>query len=288
VVRLAKLIKHGDLGAKKRMIESNLVLVHAVAREYRGRGVQFEDLVQEGTVGLVRAVDRFDPRRGVKFSTYAVWWIRRSMFDALASSNVIRVPAKANQQLAAIHRAEAELERIGPQRASDWAIAERTQLSVATVRSLRTAARVTVSLDQPVGEDTLPLGDLVADDRSVEPSEDAIRCEDRHEVSTMLRLLPGRHREVLTRRFGLNDMPTQSHQEIGEWLGVGDERSRQIEREALHRLRSIAATLARAASPPQATFRQAGTGSAPISRSRQNWRRPPARFPRSGYRRSRR
>jgi DNA-directed RNA polymerase sigma subunit (sigma70/sigma32) len=118
------------------------------------------------------------------------------MFDALAGSNVIHIPAKAKQQLAAIHRAEAELERIGPQRASDCAIAQRTQLSVATVRSLRAAARVTVSLDQPVGEDTLPLGDLVTDDRAVEPSENAIRCEVRHEVSTMLRLLPGRLREV--------------------------------------------------------------------------------------------
>ena len=102
--RLAKRIKHGHLEARERMIESNLVLVHAVARDYRGRGVQFDDLVQEGTVGLVRAVDGSDPRRGVKFSTCAVWWIRRSMFDALAGSNLIRVPAKANQQLAAIHR----------------------------------------------------------------------------------------------------------------------------------------------------------------------------------------
>ena len=115
------------------------------------------------------------------------------------------------------------------------------------MRSLRAAARVTVSLDEPVGEDMTPLGDLVADDRAVDPSAAAIELEDREEISAMLCLLPERHREVLIRRYGLNHGPVHSHEEIAQWLGVGEERSRQIEREALHRLRSISAPSARAA-----------------------------------------
>jgi DNA-directed RNA polymerase sigma subunit (sigma70/sigma32) len=110
------------------------------------------------------------------FSTYAVWWIRRSIHEAIASANVIRIPTKANQQLAAVRRAEADLRRIGPRRASDAAIAEHTQLSETTVRSLRAAARVTASLDEPVGEDTTPLGDLVADERVVDPSASGSRA----------------------------------------------------------------------------------------------------------------
>jgi RNA polymerase primary sigma factor len=246
-VALAKRIEQGDLDAKDEMIESNLGLVHALARTYRGRGVPFDDLVQEGTVGLVKAVERFDHRREVKFSTYAVWWIRRSILDALAGSNVIRIPAKANRQLAAVRRAEAELARIGRGRASDAEIAERAELNETTVRSLRAAARVTVSLDDPVGEDMTPLGDLVADDRAVDPSAAAIELEDGDEISAMLCLLPERHREVLIRRYGLNHSPVHSHEQIAQWLGVGEERSRQIEREALHRLRSISAPSARAA-----------------------------------------
>lgn len=246
-VALAKRIEHADLDAKQEMIERNLGLVHALARTYRARGVPFDDLVQEGTVGLVKAVERFDYRRQAKLSTYAVWWIRRSMLDALAGSNVIRIPSKANRHLAAVRRAEAELERIRPRRASDAEIAERADLDETTVRFLRAAARVTASLDQPVGEDTTRLGDLVADDQAVDPSVAAIELEDRDEVSAMLRLLPERHREVLIRRYGLNDGPVFSHEEIGKWLGVGDERSRQIEREALHRLRSIAASSAQEA-----------------------------------------
>ena len=244
---LAKRIEHGDLDAKQEMIESNLGLVNAVARTYRGRSVPFDDLVQEGTVGLVKAVERFDPGREVKFSTYAVWWIRRSILDALAGSNVIRIPLKANRQLAAVRRVEAELERSGPRRASDAEIAERTELNETTVRSLRTAARVTASLDDPVGEDMTPLGNLVADARAVDPAESAIAREDRKDLSAMLRLLPERHREVLIRRYGLNASPVHSHEEIAQWLGVGEDRSRQIEREALHRLRSISAPSARAA-----------------------------------------
>jgi RNA polymerase sigma factor (sigma-70 family) len=183
----------------------------------------------------------------VKFSTYAVWWIRRAILDAMASSQVIRMPTKARQQLAAVRRAESELERVGRGNASDEAIARRTELSPTTVRSLRTAARVTASLELAVGEDTTSLGDLIGDERAVDPPEEAIAQESRDEVRTMLRLLPKRHREVITRRYGMNDGRAQSHEEIGEWLAVGAERSRQLEREALHRLRSIAAGLTRAA-----------------------------------------
>jgi len=244
---LARRIECGDLEAKERLIVSNLGLVVAVARTYGGGTVPFADLVQEGTIGLVRAVEKFDHRRGLKFSTYAMWWIRRSILDAIADSNVIRIPAKANQQLAAVRRAEAELGQAGERRASDSAIAEHAQLSLATVRSLRTAPQVTASLDQPVQEDAVSLGELLADDRAVDPSESAIAGESRREVSAMLGLLPERHREVLIRRYGLSDGRAQSHEEIGLWLGVGEERSRQIEREALHRLRSTAQTSALAA-----------------------------------------
>ena len=246
-VQLARRIEAGDLRAKEQMIESNLRLVFAIARSYRGRGVPFADLVQEGTIGLVRAVERFDHRRGLKFSTYAVWWIRRSLLDAVAGSQVIRIPAKANQQLSAVRRAEAELERGGRARAQAEAIAERTGLSVHTVRSLRRTARVTASLDEPVGDDMTALGDLVADEGAEDPIERAIAREDQREVSAMLRLLPARHREVVVRRYGLNQDRAQTHEEIGRWLGVGEERSRQIEREALHRLRTIASPRARAA-----------------------------------------
>ena len=245
-VSLAKRIERGDLEAKERMIESNLRLVFAIARSYRGRGVPFADLVQEGSVGLIRAVERFDHRRGLKFSTYAAWWIRRSVLDAVAGAQVIRIPAKASQQLSAVRRAEAELERLGRRQASNAAIAARTGLSPHTVRSLRSAARVAASLDEPIGEDPTPLGDRVADERAEDPSESAIACEDRQQVTAMLRLLPPRHREVLVRRYGLNHR-AQSHQEIGQSLGVGEERSRQIEREALHRLRVVACPPARAA-----------------------------------------
>src|SRR5262245_16157410 len=130
---------------RQALVESNLRLVRAVARTYLGSGVPLEDLVQEGTVGLVRAAERFDDRRGVKFSTYAVWWIRRSMRDAIAAAKVIRIPAKANRQLAAVRRAEADLGRHGPGNGSDAAIARVTDLSTKTVHSVRGAAQVIAS-----------------------------------------------------------------------------------------------------------------------------------------------
>ena len=242
-VHLARRIERGDLRAREQMIESNLRLVFTIARCYRGRGVPFADLVQEGTIGLIRAVERFDHHRSLKFSTYAVWWIRRSLLDAVAGSQMIRVPAKANQQLAAVRRAEAE---IGGRPQAE-AIAERTGLSPRAVESLRATARVTASLDESIGDDMNVLGDLVPDERAEDPGECAIAREAQRQVSDMLRLLPARHREVVVRRYGLNHERTQTHDEIGRSLGVGEERSRQIEREALHRLRAIVCCKARTA-----------------------------------------
>ena len=244
-VRLAKRIERGDLQAKQQMVECNLRLVLAIARPYRGRGVPFPDLVQEGMVGLVRAVERFDHRRGLKFSTYAVWWIRRSVLDAISGERTIRIPAQARQQIAAVRDAEADLRRDGAA-PSEEAISERTGLSRGSVHALRDVARVTVSLDQSTDDEAANLGELIADPDGIDPSDQAAESQDRAEVWAMLRLLPERHREVVMRRYGLG-RSAQSHQEIGAWLGLGEERSRQLEREALHRLRELATRTRQAA-----------------------------------------
>jgi RNA polymerase primary sigma factor len=246
-VMLARRIALGDTSARQRMVESNLGLVHAVARGFHAPGVPLDDLVQEGTIGLTRAAELFDPDRGAKFSSYATWWIRRSIRDAIADSKIIRIPPKANRQLAAVRRAETELKRLGPGRASDAEIAQLTELGAGTVRTLRTAAQVTASLDEPAGQDTTPLGDLIADRESADPVDTAIAREQRERVWAMLRLLPKRHRDVVVRRYGLIGGVAQTHVEIARALGIGEERSRQLERESLHRLRSAAETAAQAA-----------------------------------------
>jgi RNA polymerase primary sigma factor len=236
--RLAKLIERGDVGAKQRMIEANLRLVAVVARSYRGRGAPFVDLVQEGTIGLAHAVERFDYRRGLKFSTYAVWWIRRSVLDAVASAELIRLPPAASQHLAAVRRAEFELEseRRAP---SPAAIADRTGLNLQTIRSLQSAAQVTRSLDEPIGVVGTPLVELVADDAATDPADQSQTRQAAHDLSRLLACLPKRQREVLERRYGLSERCPESHRQIAFSLGIGEERSRQIEHEALRRLRSI-------------------------------------------------
>src|SRR5215204_2852721 len=213
------------------MIESNLGLVHAMAAAYRGRGVANDDLVQEGTVGLIQAVDRFDPDRGVKFSTYAAWWIRRALIDALGQARVIRMPDKAERSLGAVRRAETELRGPTSGSASDEAVAERTGLSAERVRSLRTAARVTASLDEPVGENGAPRAELVADPDPVDPWRHLDDLETRRRAWSL--------REVLVRRYGMAGGEAQTHAQIAAALGIGDERSRQLENEALRRLRAL-------------------------------------------------
>jgi RNA polymerase primary sigma factor len=238
-IRLAKRIERGDLAAKREMIERNRRLVLSIAQRYRGRGAPFDDLVQEGTIGLVRAVEKFDHRRGLKFSTYAVWWIRRSLANAVVDARTIRIPSNASDRLAAIHRAERELERLAPGSPSTEAIAERTGFSVRRVRVLREAASVTASLDEPVGEDGSALGELIADRQAVDPWRHADERDTHRQLWSVVGTLPDRHREVLLRRYGLRGEEPETHAEIGARIGVGEERSRQLEREALHRLRSL-------------------------------------------------
>jgi len=244
-IGLAQRIEQGDAAATDEMIVRNLRLVRALAARYSGRGVPFEDLVQEGTIGLMRAVEKFDHRRGLKFSTYAVWWIRRSLLDAIGEARTIRIPAAAARQMAAVRATDAELRRSGDA-PTDEAIAQRAGISQATVSVLRAAPHVSASLDQPVDDGSVALGELIADD-----APDAVslaeQAETRRQLWAVLRLLPERHRQVLARRYGLLGDRAQTHNEIGAWLGVSDERSRQLEREALHRLRELGDRVPRAA-----------------------------------------
>jgi RNA polymerase primary sigma factor len=236
---LARRAERGDGDARDELVERNLGLVWTIADRYRGRGVAFEDLLQEGAVGLVRAVERFDHRRGVRLSTYAAWWIRRALMDALANGRPIRVPPAARRQMAAIQRARAELRRMRSQSPTTDDIAERTRLSPRTVLALQAVPQVGVSLDEPIGDDPTPLGELISDPSARDASEGLERRETSRQLWSLLRRLPERQREVLVRRYGLGGDRAQSHQEIGAWLGVGEERSRQIERQALHWLRTM-------------------------------------------------
>jgi RNA polymerase primary sigma factor len=220
-------------------ITSNLGLVHSLAQAYRGRGVSYDDLVQEGTVGLVQAVERFDEHRDVRFSTYAAWWIRRALIDALGQARTIRIPAKARRSMAAVGRAESELRALASGSPTPDAIAERAGLSVERVHTLHGAARVTASLDEPVGEDGAQLADLVPDPDPVDPWRRLDEKETRREIRSRLRVLPERQREVLVRRYGLGGDEGRTHGEIATSLGIGEERSRQLEHEALHRLRVL-------------------------------------------------
>jgi RNA polymerase primary sigma factor len=236
---LARRVERGDGHARDELVERNLGLVWTIADRFRGRGVPFEDLLQEGAVGLVQAVERFDHRRGVRLSTYAAWWIRRALMDALVDARPIRVPPAARRQMAAIQRARAELRRMRAQSPTTDDIAERTRLSPRTVRALQAVPIVGASLDEPVGDDPTPLGELISDPSGREASERLEKRETARQLWSLLRRLPERQREVLVRRYGLRGDQVQSHQEIGAWLGVGEERSRQIERQALHWLRMM-------------------------------------------------
>ncbi|MDH5333601.1 MAG: sigma-70 family RNA polymerase sigma factor [Thermoleophilia bacterium] len=250
-VELAKRIERGDDDAKQTMIQSNLRLVVSIAKNYRNQGLPFLDLIQEGTLGLIRAVEKFDWRRGFKFSTYATWWIRQAVARALADkARTIRMPVHIVERMQKINRAERSLWTTLGREPRIEEIADEANITVQQVLEVRAAARTSASLDAPVGEaEDAVLGDFVAGDEPL--PEETVELNLR---SQALRLalceLPTRERDVLVMRYGLDGGEPRTLEEIGRTLGLTRERVRQIELESLRRLAGLRQVQAIAAVGP--------------------------------------
>jgi RNA polymerase primary sigma factor len=240
-LELAAKVQQGNDEARSRMIECNLRLVVKIARAYEHYGLPLLDLINEGNIGLMKAVERFDPTRGVRFSTYAVWWIRQAIVRALANqSKTIRLPVHAGQKLAAMRRVANELRQDLGRDASDDEIADALGTTAETVAALRGVAIQPASIDAPIGEnDGSSFGEILADEKAELPYEQIVAKSNWELLGKLLGKLSERQALVLRSRFGLAGERQRTLEEIGQDLGITRERARQIEQVALRKLRRM-------------------------------------------------